>query len=1198
MQNRTTSETSNKQVTLHPEEKFENTYNLDLSNLDGLQNMDRATIKKTQLIIQALLATHDSHLLIHQQDYMRNAVDNVIMLAAAIICDLCSIENDVVSQEHKKHVLNEFRNSMLHHYRKNPLILKNDKTRFLTLISSQFTGIFLRTFPVVHTSIAEQIINKIINNLIVIVKKNEKNEVILKLIDLIKNELNLFVQRYPDIYALYEKCNHKFCQNNNTKDEILELENEVRKYIADVIPQQCMNIMACFYDKSVVTNLMLMMDDEVNGKKYRKKIIDNYKDARRCWPNYYPQINVLYNAKIYLHEVDTELNDLVKKIRFGLINAKKKAGKISSLNEAISKNIELYIGYFIYKQKPIMSIASSYQQSLSLSENILKLITEYLNISEIRENPKFTINCCQVIEQLLISCEFELRFPDMFLYIMRETISMKLQAFRTVMDGLKAKDNDLAVGELRLFIAQYGHQYTAGTDYLNGYHDYTTAKDTHLAEVLEHLYHYYHENGRDEKAESYIDQGMTFLPGEPRFLQKKIEIEEKVLEDIKVKIIERSAIESAQLNLYIETVDNKSDELIVPNLINNTNKNGKIVSEYTKLISLHKNVVTQYANVENDKKSLNINISKYHNALKPFKDYTTLDTSNFADIKMDVLQAHLKKISLLKSRQNETTICYNKCHAAYKKTMKSIEAYEKALLDFKNKESEFNSLVMQEMARALRIKIVKNEKAAEKAAEKARQKAEEARVVVKDEITTRKDEEKGVVSKEKITTRTENHAEQPVDAKTNVIRQSDTIQIEIDAVTDDILLNGAGNPVSANVLNHLAEFDKTLRSNKSLLVGGGSFMERICIHYFNDNKKIAKLFPVNDIDLSIPFHPEANLQEIKNILKQFGFETESNEDSSGFHPYVNYVKVVDGVKIDLTLIVSPTYCSFDPIILRKGKMEFCDFESDAEYKEAIGNGRNIVKANNKFFEIKLPDGYENEFINACKFKEFSMLKPDTMFRGYSFGIYKLASKLFKCGVLEDLENETPLSAKVIYYHECLDKLIEYYDEQLQIQTTSCYLELNEFIKNRNGINPETQHLAVPFISAFYYSLINNQINQWTQLYHFKNPWTEDDVSNMSDRCADIFLYTYCDVTCEGQPEIEFDLKQETQNILNQVINEFQMMLYQSQYQYQYSSQYAYQGTLYPSNQYNNYHPDLDHAEDQQYQSDGSFTNGFSRGGFN
>jgi hypothetical protein len=386
------------------------------------------------------------------------------------------------------------------------------------------------------------------------------------------------------------------------------------------------------------------------------------------------------------------------------------------------------------------------------------------------------------------------------------------------------------------------------------------------------------------------------------------------------------------------------------------------------------------------------------------------------------------------------------------------------------------------------------------------------------------------------------------------------------------------------------------------------------------------------------------MQGINTIIEQFGFQKVLNSNESGIHPYANFSKEIDGINVDLTLITGPTYYSFNPIILHSGGMELCYFKNDTDYQDAIASGRIIVKAGKQFFELTLPTDYKNEFINACQFKAFPILKPDSKFHGYCFGISKCAEKLYKAGAFNqfnwEAQSSSGNSSDIIFYHELYPQLVKYYDEQYDMQLnqlkTHCYFELSKFIKKE--IQPNAEHSAHALISPFYFSLISQHLNRTEsnglKKWNTKDRWTEDNIVEMASFCSTIFIKFYC--MTDNNKDIHIDLKKETQNVVDYVMESYKIIQpfsakketyeyksrcliefynnshtisQQSQIEFCKSphtisqqSQYEYQGTLYPSRKNTKQGNTVNHNAKQQNNknnkcSNRRFPNDFSRGGF-
>lgn len=377
-------------------------------------------------------------------------------------------------------------------------------------------------------------------------------------------------------------------------------------------------------------------------------------------------------------------------------------------------------------------------------------------------------------------------------------------------------------------------------------------------------------------------------------------------------------------------------------------------------------------------------------------------------------------------------------------------------------------------------------------------------------------------------------------------------QLEKKLQTDDILLNGAGTPISYKALNTLNELDLKIRATGSNLVINKSFAARFGIYCFNENKEIAKLFPVNDINVYIRCDNEVR-EEVINIIKEYSFKkcwTENGDsnnaisNSSELFPkkvnqYAKYLKNIKGTCVEITLMSDCRHqMQQEFLTLKMGNIEFVHFDDENSYKEAILSDRIIIQAGAHLFELFTPKQYKEEYINACKMQEFGILLPSTHFNNYCYGIYHYASKLYACGNQHVLKNcVTPGSAlNVTSYSKLFMPLQDFFLGHMHSDSPLCYLELNEFIKRK--INPETQHLAVLVISAFYCALICYQERD-------SGRSTPHDVKfNMASICANNFIDAYC--LDNGNKQSQFNtnqLKQISNALTLQIWNETTQPVY-------------------------------------------------------
>lgn len=283
----------------------------------------------------------------------------------------------------------------------------------------------------------------------------------------------------------------------------------------------------------------------------------------------------------------------------------------------------------------------------------------------------------------------------------------------------------------------------------------------------------------------------------------------------------------------------------------------------------------------------------------------------------------------------------------------------------------------------------------------------------------------------------------------------DTQRNELAAKRDEVLLSGAGKKIPPKSLSILFNLDRALRDLGTHLFIKGSVATRFGIYLYNDSPALAGSFPINDIDIHIPFHSDVENIDLINIIEQYGFAL--NKVKSENHLYLQFNQSVGELDIDLTLSTDANYCSFDFLPLRMGAVEFVH---DGEI-----NAENVVQTSLYAFKIIPPVDFTNEFISDCQFKEFTIQPPDARFRSYCYGAYNYLVKLGAC--------EIEYSTDIIHSSGLYPALIEYFKSQLQSNKTGCYLELLDFIKK--GIFPGTESLAANFIYTFFYAMLTDKV---------------------------------------------------------------------------------------------------------------------------
>lgn len=465
----------------------------------------------------------------------------------------------------------------------------------------------------------------------------------------------------------------------------------------------------------------------------------------------------------------------------------------------------------------------------------------------------------------------------------------------------------------------------------------------------------------------------------------------------------------------------------VPLLIENTENSA--ISEYKRLLDSHSILIKAFLIIQDNCVKAKSLVNQYEEIL------SSIDPG--------------QKLNIL----------FREIQSAHQDIVRLIEEYKKMLSSFNNEKNQFDLLVTR----------IKNYKML-KPAEKVKLMFFNAYLTKKPfltDINIEKSADLGVIQ---------------IELSTN--------KLELNFKRNNILLNGAGKSISLNMLSILFELDKSLRQLGSSLIFKGSVVARFGIYFYNEQPHLAGLFPINDVDIYIPFNPDINCSDIIDIITQYGFVNTSEYINNH---YLQFNQSVEGTNIDLTLVTQAAYVSLDFLPLRMGKMEFVHEQA-----------QHLVKTCK--FKLIPPSGLENEFISACQFKEFPTQPPGAKFRAYCYGAHHYLSKLAACGVHEFKGEAQPSN-------ELYTMLVEYFKEQLQDGRNLCYRELEEFIKR--GINVNTSNVAARFIATFFYALLGDQVGCNRQL--------------IADNCAKHFIQHF-DLCNNGEIIQSYNLKEVVESI--------------------------------------------------------------------
>lgn len=500
-----------------------------------------------------------------------------------------------------------------------------------------------------------------------------------------------------------------------------------------------------------------------------------------------------------------------------------------------------------------------------------------------------------------------------------------------------------------------------------------------------------------------------------------------------------------------------------------------------------------------------------------------------------------KRINLLVAdMHNKEKIANEKTKKAEEVRNKKVEEeVEKArkVSEEKAKKAEIEKTRMAKVnaqkAAEEKVRKAKEEKLnAQKAEDQRIRKAKEEKLKAEEQRIKKENEEKLKTQKAEVGRIRKINEENLKAQKAEEARVSRAIEEEIreadqeqarnfeEARRSSILLNGTGIQITPNVLNMLSELDKELRSIGAYLEFKSSLTLRFSTYYYNENPDRAHRLPVNDIDIHISFNEKVNLEKIISIIYGKNF----SEIISDQH-YKQFIKNIDGIKIELTVAISLAYTSHEFLIMRMGKMQFSYVDTRRD-----NQGQILVKISGHEFVITLPEKYNNEYIGACKYNQFDVLQPDVKCKSYLYSIYKYANKLR----LDPLDTsfsynlKVNFSSEIISYRELFPILVHYFDDELHKGNKACYLELNEFIKK--GIDQGSDELALPLIKAFYCGLILSGD------YPYCRPLTDHELSVVTDICAKKFMER-CRILNRDK-NIYFSLEEEIKNIARQSMEEF------------------------------------------------------------
>lgn len=309
---------------------------------------------------------------------------------------------------------------------------------------------------------------------------------------------------------------------------------------------------------------------------------------------------------------------------------------------------------------------------------------------------------------------------------------------------------------------------------------------------------------------------------------------------------------------------------------------------------------------------------------------------------------------------------------------------------------------------------------------------------------------------------------------------------------DHPILNGRGNRITLNILAILNNLDLDLNAMDSGLIFKTSLTVRFGIFCFNEQPELARKFPVNDIDLQILLNPNVNLEKVFSLLEKYQFVRGKNTKS-----YVQYMGSIDGIDLEINVIKNARYFSCDYLPLRKGIVEFVK----ATDENPKSKNQNFVKIHNYTFKLTPPLGYEDTYIKACQFKEFSICEPNLNHKSICYGVFKYLTKLAMCGVNINELNTTQKtsSTNLVYLNDegLYTALIQHFDKNIHNQT--CYYELKDFMVK--GIADHNPELAINLLSTLYFSYLKTT-------YPGYSSDTKSVFSNVAWQCASTFINTY------------------------------------------------------------------------------------------
>lgn len=235
--------------------------NITFATLEELTELDREAITAVRITAIALISK------CYTSSKTQQALNIMQMLSAYTICGLYTYEFSMpVTNEHRRHLLSDYRE-----YVKKTINLKL-KGDIYPLLANGFIEIFTRSFPKVDSAKALLIINKLKESITTAQEKDPKNSILVELTKCIIRELDGFYQHYQKLDGFYIQCSKKICDPASNKSELIQTEKELKKFISENIPKQCVFLLASFYEKIAEINIRLKQEDREMRNHTDKKL--------------------------------------------------------------------------------------------------------------------------------------------------------------------------------------------------------------------------------------------------------------------------------------------------------------------------------------------------------------------------------------------------------------------------------------------------------------------------------------------------------------------------------------------------------------------------------------------------------------------------------------------------------------------------------------------------------------------------------------------------------------------------------------------------------------------------------------------------------------------------------------------------------------------------------------------------------------